>query len=316
MISASNLNELTEQVASHVASWGWDQNSSLWLITDSEGGFSVSDVRSLATHPYEALQKRHAPPGTTAVVLIFEGWTYPEFLEEQSFAQQKEMTPPSQHPNRVEVRQGVTMGKDGHVILFSQKRGKEPEFFFEDRSRPETINIGIEGSIPDALRCYLGAPFLGLIKSPFATWLEVWLGRQIEGVFTMLAAGNIEEVKATDLLLELPGVVKEGLEGRTTSPLGEMGRVLDEQISEGRSPSKEATWKNVRMSMIDQAVDNNQTSAVLWLRWADDALLQKQFEDTEINNKISSALAFVGEKDEGGSIRGMAENLGYVVPEI
>lgn len=258
---------------------GWDQPSTLWALNitsdipeeilaqsaelgeeDAQmmGVIGLENLAVLPEDPATSLLGKKAPDEALGVLLVTEGWTFPEDVvnsarEDGSYV----LGPPSEHPRRVELRQVVGMMKDGSAVYVRRHRGEEP--------RVEG-DASVRGRIVDALRCYLGAPSSQELPSPQRWHKLLVLGYVTEmavDIFTKMDRGD---QTATDLLGEMVSQIVERLiRGGLEELVGETPLAA---LKDG--PHDGMTWSEMKQSSLEIARENDNAELAAFLEWADD----------------------------------------------
>lgn len=150
------------------AAAGWDQPALLFEVVgqdvedflDSDSlaaddfafGFKLTQVAELLGHPAEVLVGHVASPEALAACLVAEGWDYPERVSieiREGRVDPGSLPPPSEFPDRREMRISTLVFRDGTAASASRRRGGEPE----------TLTHGeMGGRVVRALRRYIGRP--------------------------------------------------------------------------------------------------------------------------------------------------------------
>ncbi len=80
-----------------------------------------------------------------ALVLVYEAWAVHADSREEL---ESIKVTPSQHPDRIEVRDALMVTVDGRILMVGRQRGQEPRFDETDM----TIGRTLSGRVPDAMR--------------------------------------------------------------------------------------------------------------------------------------------------------------------
>lgn len=147
-----------------VDQFGWDRPASLWGLTavdadvameaagiHSDGlalAFALNFIEFLDGHPAEALEEMRAEDGLVGVLLSVEGWDYGEATKELVRQGQSPDFPPSQDPERAELRMVNLLLKDGTSVSVVRRRGEEAEL----------VDGNISGRVMSSLLRYLALP--------------------------------------------------------------------------------------------------------------------------------------------------------------
>ncbi len=138
MTTRDELNELVLFHEAFAEEMGWEQPP-VMLVSDLKDQLMIYILAE--GHPADALRTLEPFEDVKWVVLVSEGWTYPEFLMDQYTTEEGvrnlyKLQPPSQHPQRVEVRHVVGVTPD-HVAMAHRRRGEEPTLFTDDEDELE-----------------------------------------------------------------------------------------------------------------------------------------------------------------------------------
>lgn len=134
-------------------------------------------------HPAEALFGNTASEDAVGALLVTEVWGYGEESLKGLAPGAYPDFPPSEDPNRVEIRNLVALLKDGTMVLGARERGKtEPVFTPYTTAEGDKISLG--GRLMEALRRYLGMA-TGEAKNPLrevaaAAYIAVHLERELD----------------------------------------------------------------------------------------------------------------------------------------
>lgn len=83
------------------------------------------------------------------IVLVNEAWAVHASTKEEF---DEIRVSPSQHPDRIEIRQGIMVTVDGRVLTIERQRGKDPHLEEVD----PTVGRTVWGRVPDAMRRLIG----------------------------------------------------------------------------------------------------------------------------------------------------------------
>ena len=104
---------------------GWDQPP--MLVVGTEEG-KIFQVPVEGVDDLERIEE--LPPGSIAIGFVSEAWTYPQSLldeydTEEGLLELNRRQPPSQHPQRVELRMAVILTPVG-LVAVSRTRDEDP----------------------------------------------------------------------------------------------------------------------------------------------------------------------------------------------
>lgn len=104
---------------------GWDQPNKMWYVkgdvSDEWLEFAGQFSGAPENHLVDTIAKNAGTEGVTGVVVSSEGWAYPKklaesFKSESALRAYWRLTPPSDHPEKVEIRHLLLVSQDGEVI--------------------------------------------------------------------------------------------------------------------------------------------------------------------------------------------------------
>lgn len=246
--------------------------------------FGVAPVEELDGHPADAMVGKHAQhEETLGVVLITEGWNYPQDVLEQ--LARGEISPdqipsPSTHPRRVEVRLATAVFRDGTQTTVWRTRGEESKVWDE--------HARLQGRVMRALRRYLRMESAGLPAAPPRRLLAHTLARAGVTLANEAASINIMGSEARNNLIQLlteisPHIAALGEDinpavyQMLSTPLGMPGLLLAPALYRD---SWDGYYEDVRRNVdayLEAAPENRQTQAwqewLAWLDWADGPML-------------------------------------------
>lgn len=151
---------LTTDVLKHVAEleaqvqemYGWDSGVSLWNLHAHEEDFSdlmpmkMGGHESYEGHPMDLVQRLTPPPPcTVGLVMSWEAWHSPSGF-----------TPPTEAPDRIDIRYVVAALRNGAVLLLEHKRDQKPRIGVMDPMR--CLTVPGAGDICAALRDVVTTP--------------------------------------------------------------------------------------------------------------------------------------------------------------
>lgn len=117
-----DLEALAKDIEGHAEAEGWNLHPTLLILTSAKAVIvALNNVTDIDRIPPQ--------PQAEALFLVSEGWTYPKHVLDQfdtieSLMDLHRRQPPSQHPQRVEVRTVVAASRDT-ALLVSRNRGEE-----------------------------------------------------------------------------------------------------------------------------------------------------------------------------------------------
>jgi hypothetical protein len=188
---------IAEHLERSIDTHGWDQPATLWEISMTEQnvpqhvldeiehgggvavGFEATFIDALEGHPYAALVGRTISDDAVGIALSSEGWNYSE--ASQAMAQLGPLSyPPSEDPDRKEIRIVSVMLRDGTTAALVRERGQDTQLA-HDRGAP--------GRVEAAMRRYLHLPS-GLDNTELAAHVIPRAFTQAVLAFLVRAASN------------------------------------------------------------------------------------------------------------------------------
>ncbi len=204
---------ILEEVLRVTCEEGWDQpfsitgvcwDGSLEALDSVVSAGEVGFVKVFeGSHPYHDLPGRSLPGIFDAAVLFTEGWDYPDSARALSLEERSLLGPPSELPDRVEVR----------LFNFVSRRGEEATLFLRYPSReqdPERLFLPhpTGGRVRDVFRRFVGLP----LSEPPVAVTEVlgrfWGMRVLEALD---GGADLASVLAVDPLSDVHLVTDEDL---------------------------------------------------------------------------------------------------------
>lgn len=137
---------------------GWNQKNKVWFVKGEFGDEYLEFVGEFSGAPEKHLKELASKPrdGVTGLVISTEGWAYPKkltetFKTEAALRSYWRLVPPSEHPERVEIRHLLFASCDGEVIGLTAHRDTD------NTKDWAALAAGQKGdSIVDAARSFLG----------------------------------------------------------------------------------------------------------------------------------------------------------------
>lgn len=219
---------------------GWDQKNKLWFVKGDTGDewfeFAGEFGGAPENHLVDLIAKEEAKDeDVTGVVVSSEGWAYPKkladtFKNESALRSYWRLVPPSEHPEKVEIRHLLFVSRDGEVVGLTSRRDT-------DRTK-EWATLTAEQACPtgdrtvDAARALLGVndmlkqrvlstikkpttsaigtvPGLGQIQDMLGTLQDVLEGRLTPPQATLRMFYAMPEEQRMQLLADMPDIVKD-----------------------------------------------------------------------------------------------------------
>jgi hypothetical protein len=127
---------------------GWDQRPTLLYVRPAGSSYRLNAApHRLADNFPENLIGAHAPAGTCALVVVTEGWRFPDHDLDGTAVGALQ---PSQHPDRVELRFATVISASGRTLAVSRDRGGPAP------TAPQiTDSINVTGRIPTIARRFM-----------------------------------------------------------------------------------------------------------------------------------------------------------------
>lgn len=104
---------------------GWNQKNKLWYVKGATGDewleFAGEFSGAPENHLVDLIAKAQTAPDVTGLVVSSEGWAYPKklaetFKTESALRAYWRLVPPSEHPEKVEIRHLLFASTDGEVL--------------------------------------------------------------------------------------------------------------------------------------------------------------------------------------------------------
>lgn len=209
-ITLSPRQRMLLDLASDLEGGGWDQRSKIWFVkgdlNDEWLAFHEEFSGNVENHLVDLTMASALPDDAHGVLVVSEGWDYPQRIREglktdAALRAYWRTTPPSEHPERVEIRHLVLACNDGEVIGLTVTNSADPVMKWArlDASNPSPVG----DRVVDASRALLG------INDKLSQRISQVEGLQaIANIATVLdravSGASTEEEVTRDLFLALP----------------------------------------------------------------------------------------------------------------
>lgn len=163
------MTELTERqmivkdLCQDLNAQGWDQLNKLWYLRGEPGDEWLEYVGDFNTAPeyrlFEMIGAGDFPTDASGVVFSQEGWDYPSSLR-STFSSERAMyaywrlVPPSEHPEKINVRQLVLAARDGAVVALKHWDEADDAHEWALMDADTASPVGVE--LVDAARAVVG----------------------------------------------------------------------------------------------------------------------------------------------------------------
>lgn len=197
---------------------GWDQNNKLWFVKGDAGDEWFEFVGEFSgapeNHLVDLIAKDDSREGVTGVVVSTEGWAYPKkladtFKSEAALRSYWRLVPPSEHPEKVEIRHLLFASSDGEVIGLTARRDSEGTREWAALTADQTCPTG--DRTVDAARALLG------INDALKQRVMATLRKQPNTSGPMI--GMVPGLSGlNEQLQSILGTLQEVLDGKITAP--------------------------------------------------------------------------------------------------
>lgn len=154
--------QIVDSLSDDLTALGWNQKNKFWWVRGETGDewfeYGGEFTGAPEKHLLQLIQNDQGrPEGSTGVVIATEGWAYPQTLtdsltSEAALRAYWRLMPPSEHPDKVELRQLLLVSADGEVLGLTTKNDSGKEWA---RIGPETVSP-VGDAVVDSARALFG----------------------------------------------------------------------------------------------------------------------------------------------------------------
>lgn len=198
---------------------GWDQRNKLWFVRGDTGDewleFAGEFNGAPENHLVDIIAKDKTHEGVTGVVVSSEGWAYPKSLAdtfkvktESALRAYWRLVPPSEHPEKVEIRHLLFAANDGDVIGLTSRRDTE--------GTKEWASLSIEQACPTGDRTVDAARALLGLNDALKQRVLATLGNKPRGDSLTGPMASLNDLNSQ--LQNILGTLQEVIDGNLTAP--------------------------------------------------------------------------------------------------
>lgn len=196
---------------------GWDQKNKLWFVkgeaTDEWLEYAGEFTGAPENHLLDLIIADQLPKDAHGVLVATEGWDYPKelnatFKTEASRKAYWETKPPSEHPDRIEIRHLLLACNDGDVLALTISN--EPDPVIQWASVDASTPCPIGDRTADAARALVG------LNEPLTHRLYQYEGMKVmssigEALDKALSGDATDEEVCREIFLALPEKMRHAL---------------------------------------------------------------------------------------------------------
>lgn len=215
---------------------GWNQKNKIWFVKGEVGDewleFAGEFSGPPENHIVDLISKSEQPEDVTGLLVSTEGWAYPKkltetFKTEAALRSYWRLVPPSEHPERVEIRHLLFASKDGEVIGLTSHHDaegtKEWAALTVEQKCPtgdSTVDaarafLGLNDSLKGRVSAAIGSPVdharasLDTLKDILDTMKDVIDGKMTQQEATIKIMESMPEDQRRQMVNDMPDFIKD-----------------------------------------------------------------------------------------------------------